>query len=127
MTGGYGLGAAQGGEQRHGAARMTAPTALYGPSFIHAIHVSERTNLRDPARSVDDRPYRPDGPNRHEFKALTSDGRLDGRGAGSSELLQRAFDPGPASTPDWAPDPWLEPPGASDSDSTPPEDWDSGA
>jgi hypothetical protein len=66
---------------------------------------------------------RPNGPNRNEFKVLTS----DGWGEGSSELLQRAFDPGPASTPDWAPDPWLEPPGASDSDSTPPEDWDSGA
>jgi len=33
----------------------------------------------------------------------------------------------PSSTPDWAPDPWLEEPGAGDFDQTPPEDWDTGA
>ena len=79
MTRGYTLGAAKGGRERRMAARRTAPAALCGPSFIHAIHVSERTNLRDPASLVNDRPYRPNGPNRNEFRHLMPDGRLDGR------------------------------------------------
>jgi hypothetical protein len=74
--------------ERHRAASLTALgrwAALCGPLLLHAIHVSERTHLRDPASLVNDRPYRPNGPNRSEFKALTS----DGWGTRSSELLQR--------------------------------------
>jgi hypothetical protein len=55
MTVGCVLDAAQGGIGPHRPARRTAPADRYGPSFIHAIHVSERTNLRDPASLVDDR------------------------------------------------------------------------